>query len=303
MRYSIFVNKLNKGRKTVYQLFCDSNCELWHETVEELGLQVIRMPYTIDDKEYFYDMGKEHDFNGFFDKMRAGSTPKTSALNEYAYNEYFEPVLARGEDIYYITFSHQMSGTFGAMQNVIEQLKQKYPEREIRVKDSKAISLGSGLITYYGALQYKNGATMDELDAYFDELIPHIATYFVVDDLTYLYRGGRVSGVSKVIGNLLGIKPILHFNDEGKILNIAKAKGFRKALATLLDYLKQKGSELDQYKIFVMHADNLDAAEKFVEEIKEKFTGADVTIQPIGPVIGSHCGPGTIGLVFHCKER
>ena len=287
----------------MYQLFCDSNCELWHTTVKELGLNLIRMPYIVDDEEYFYDMGENTDFKAFFDKMRNGATPKTAALNEYAYTEYFEPILARGEDIYYITFSHQMSGTFNAMKNVIAQLKEKYPEREIRFKDSKLISLGSGFVTYYGALKYKEGATMDELDAYLDDLIEHTAIYFVVDDLTYLYRGGRVSGVSKVVGNLLGIKPILYFNEEGKILIINKVKGFKKALATLLDYMKNKGSELDKYKVYILQADCEQEANAFVENIKAKFGDLDVEVQPVGPVIGAHCGPGTIGLVFHAKEK
>ena len=287
----------------MYQLFCDSNCELWHTTVKELGLNVIRMPYIMDDEEMFYDMGEKHDFKGFFDKMREGATPKTAALNEYAYTEYFEPVLARGEDIYYITFSHQMSGTFNAMKNVIAQLKEKYPEREVRFKDSKLISLGSGFITYYGALKYKEGATMDELDAYLDELIEHTATYFVVDDLTYLHRGGRVSGASKVIGNLLGIKPILYFNEEGKILNIDKKKGMKMALSALLTYMKTKGTELDKYKVFIMQADNEETAEKFADNIRAQFSEVDIHIQPVGPVIGAHCGPGTIGLIFHAKEK
>ena len=287
----------------MYQLFCDSNCELWHTTVKELGLNVIRMPYILDGEEIFYDMGENTDFKAFFDKMRAGSTPKTAALNEYAYTEYFEPILARGEDIYYITFSHQMSGTFNAMKNVIANLKEKYPDREIRFKDSKLISLGSGFVTYYGALKYKNGATMDELDAYLDDLIEHTATYFVVDDLTYLYRGGRVSGVSRVFGNLLGIKPVLYFNEEGKILNINKVKGFKKALSTLLGYIKAKGSELDQYKMFVLHADCENVANAFVDSIKAQFGNLDVVVQPVGPVIGAHCGPGTIGLIFHAKEK
>lgn len=287
----------------MYQLFCDSNCELWHTTVKELGLNVIRMPYILDGQEYFYDMGENTDFKAFFDKMRAGSAPKTAALNEYAYTEYFEPILARGEDIYYVTFSHQMSGTFNAMKNVIAQLKEKYPQREIRFKDSKLISLGSGLITYYAAQKYKEGATMDEMDAYLDELIPHVATYFVVDDLTYLHRGGRVSGVSKVIGNLLGIKPILYFNEEGKILNVNKVKGLKKALATLIDYMKAKGSELDKYKVYVLQADCESIAQAFVESIKTQFPGVDVELQPVGPVIGAHCGPGTVGLVFHSKEK
>lgn len=287
----------------MYQLFCDSNCELWHTTVKELGLNVIRMPYVMDGEERFYDMGETHDFKGFFDAMRNGATPKTAALNEYAYTEYFEPVLARGEDIYYITFSHQMSGTFNAMKNVIAQLKEKYPEREIRFKDSKLISLGSGLITYYGALKYKAGATMDEMDAYLDDLIEHTATYFVVDDLTYLYRGGRVSGATKFVGNLLGIKPILYFNEEGKILNINKAKGFKKALSTLIAYMKEKGDELDKYKVYILQADCEKEAESFVETIKATFGDLDIEVQPVGPVIGAHCGPGTIGLIFHCKEK
>jgi len=287
----------------MYQLFCDSNCELWHTTVKELGLNLIRMPYIIDDEEHFYDMGEKTDFKAFFDKMRGGSVAKTAALNEFAYTEYFEPILARGEDIYYVTFSHQMSGTFNAMKNVIAQLKEKYPEREIRFKDSKLISMGSGFVTYYAALKYKEGATMDELDAYLDELIPHVATYFVVDDLTYLHRGGRVSGAAKVVGNLLGIKPILYFNEEGKILNINKVKGFKKATSTLLEYIKTKGTELDKYKTYVVHADCEDTANAFADILRQTFAGSDVVVQPVGPVIGSHCGPGTIGLIFHAKEK
>ncbi len=287
----------------MYQLFCDSNCELWHTAVKDLGLNLIRMPYIEDGEERFYDMGEAHDFKAFFDKMRAGGIPKTAALNEYAYTEYFEPILARGEDIYYITFSHQMSGTFNAMQNVIAQLKEKYPEREIRFKDSKLISLGSGFVTYYGALKYKEGATMDELDAYLDDLIAHTATYFVVDDLTYLYRGGRVSGVSRVVGNLLGIKPVLYFNEEGKILNIAKAKGKKKAFSMLLGYMKEKGLDIDKYKVYVLQADCEEEAQSFVAQMKAQFGDLDVEIQPVGPVIGAHCGPGTIGLIFHAKEK
>lgn len=289
----------------MYQLFCDSNCELWHTTVKELGLNVIRMPYTIDNEEHFYDMGEHHDFKAFFDKMRAGATPKTSALNAYDYIEYFEPVLARGEDIYYITFSHQMSGTFHAMQQAIEELKEKYPDRVIRFKDSKLISVGSGCITYHGALQYKNGATMDELDAYLDELIDHTSMYFTVDDLTYLHRGGRISGFAKVFGGLLNIHPILYFNEEGKIINIAKAKGTKKSLSTLLDFMKTKGSELDQYRIYILQADNEETAEYFADMIRKQFSNLtlDIAIRPVGPVIGSHCGPGTIGVAFHSKEK
>ena len=286
----------------MYQLFCDSNCELWHTTVAELGLNVIRMPYTLDDKEYFYDMGEHTDFKAFFDRMRAGSVPKTSALNEYAYTEYFEPVLERGEDIYYVTFSHKMSATFNAMDAAIAKLKEKYPERRIMTKDAKTISLGSGFVTYYAALKYREGASMEELGAYLDELIPHTATYFAVEDLTYLHRGGRISSATKIVGGLLGIKPILYFDEEGKIVSIAKAKGFKNALSKLTEYMREKGSELDKYKVFILHADSEKPAQEFAEKLRNEF-GADVVVQSVGPVIGAHCGPGTIGLIFHCSQR
>lgn len=287
----------------MYQLFCDTNCELWYTTVKELGLNVINMPYVLNGEEKLYDLGETHDFDGFFKHMQEGGVPKTTALNEFAYTDYFEPILARGEDIYYITFSHKMSGTFNAMYNVIAQLKEKYPEREIRIKDSKSISMGSGFITYYGALKYREGASMDELDAYLDDLIPHTAIYFAVDDLTYLHRGGRISGVSKVFGNLLGIKPILHVNNDGVIINIAKAKGFKKALSALQDYFKTQASELETYNVYVVHANSEENANILVSSIKQLYPNANVCLQPVGPVIGAHCGPGTIGIIFHCKQR
>lgn len=287
----------------MYELFCDSNCELWHTEVKRLGLKLIRMPYTVNEEEYFYDMGENTDFAAFFKNMRDGAVPKTSALNATVYTEYFEPVLKEGKDIYYISFSHEMSKTFDAMDAAIAELKTKYPEREIRTIDTKTISLGSGFITYYAALKYREGATMDELDAYIKELVPHTATYFAVESLTYLYRGGRVSGASKVFGNILGIKPVLCFNDEGKIINITKAKGFKKALSAMLEYLRANGSELDKYKIFVLQADCEDVAQGFVRDIKAVFPNTEVEVQPVGPVIGAHCGPGTVGLVFHCKRR
>lgn len=287
----------------MYQLFCDSNCELWYTTVKELGLNVIRMPYFSGGEEHYYDMGEETDFKAFFDRMKAGETPKTAALNEYAYVEYFEPVLARGEDIYYVTFSHQMSATFNSMKAAIATLKEKYPDREIRWKDSKLISMGSGFVTYYAALKYKEGATMSELDEYIDELIQHTTMYFAVDDLTYLYRGGRVSGVSKVVGNMLGIKPILYMNNEGKIVNVDKVKGKRKALARLLEAVEKEGENVTDYKIFVLEASACEDGKALADSIRAKYPEADIVIQTVGPVIGSHCGPGTVAVIFHSKKR
>ena len=287
----------------MYQLFCDSNCELWHTTVKELGLNVISMPYVINGEEKLYDLGETHDFKAFFDHMKNGGIPKTTALNEFAYTDYFEPILARGEDIYYITFSHEMSGTFNSMKLAIEKLKEKYPDREIRIKNSKSISLGSGFITHYGALKYKEGATMDELDTYLDDIIDHCSIYFAVDDLTYLHRGGRISGASKTFGTLLNIKPILHINDDGIILNVDKKPGFKKALSAMINYMKTTGEDVEKYNVYVLHADNEVVADDFITNIKALYPNANVIKQPVGPVIGSHCGPGTVGVVFRSKCR
>lgn len=125
----------------MYQLFCDSNCELWHTEAKELGLNVIRMPYVLDGEEYYYDLGEKTDFKHFYDRMRAGAVPTTSAINEQNYIDYFEPVLKEGKDIYYITFSHKLSATFESMDRAIAALKEKYPDREIRTFDTKSISL------------------------------------------------------------------------------------------------------------------------------------------------------------------
>jgi DegV family protein with EDD domain len=292
----------NKVKK-MYKLFCDSNCELWYTYIKELGVQVIRMPYTLDGKEYFYDLGENTDFEAFYKAMRNGSIPKTSALNEFAYTEYFEPILASGEDIYYITFSHAMSATFAAMDSAIAKLKQKYPERVIRTIDSTTISMGTGLIVYYAALKYNEGVSMDELDTYVKWLIDHTATYFAVEDLTYLYRGGRISGTSKVFGTLLNIKPILCYDENGKILNVEKVKGFKKALTCLKEKIDKIGCDLDKYKIIILQADNKAIADEFKNHILADYPQADVELQPVGPVIGAHCGPGTIGLIFHSSKR
>ena len=144
---------------------------------------------------------------------------------------------------------------------------------------------------------------MDELDAYLDELISQTAMYFVVDDLTYLYRGGRVSGASKVIGNMLGIKPVLSYSEDGKIVNIDKIKGKKRALSKLLEFMKEQGCELDKYKVYVMDADCREESEIFAGQIKNAFGDIDIEMQTIGPVIGSHCGPGTVGLIFHSQKK
>ena len=259
------------------------------------------MPYLLDNQEYFYDMGENTDLKGFFDKMRAGSVPKTQALNEYDYTQYFEPILARGEDIYYITFSHQMSGTFNAMKNAIANLKEKYPEREIRFKDSKLISLGSGFVSYYGALKYREGATMDELDAYLDELIGHTAIYFVVDDLTYLHRGGRLSRAAWIFGSILQLKPLLQLGGaDGKVLVIGKERGKVRAMKALAAYLNEMRCD-ENYPIIPSYTYNSKNLDELLSFTDEKFKAQMAERDDLDPAIACHWGPGAFGYIFVAK--
>ncbi len=283
----------------MYQLFCDTNSELWYTEAQELGLRVIRMPYVLDGQEYDYDLGEATDFKHFFDRMRAGAVPTTSAINEQNYIDYFEPVLREGQDIYYISFSHKMSATFEGMDRAIEALKAKYPDRVIRTFDTRAISFGTGFQVYYAAKKWKEGASMDELEAYLEQLRAHTVVYFVVDDLVYLKRGGRISAVTAAFGKLLGIKPLISIMEDGTLQSVGRIKGSKKVISEFIRLMREHNCNTG-YRIKVMQADCPETGDAMVEAIRAAF-GKDVQVdsQIVGPVIGTHCGPGTLGLIFY----
>ena len=284
----------------MYQLFCDSNCELWHTEAKALGLRVIRMPYVLDGEEYYYDLGEKTDFKHFYDRMRAGAVPTTSAINEQNYIDYFEPVLKEGKDIYYITFSHKLSATFESMDRAIAALKEKYPDREIRTFDTKSISLGAGFQVRLAAKKYNAGATMDELGAYLTEIREHTVVYFVVDDLVYLKRGGRISSLTAAFGSLLGIKPMISVMPDGSLQSVGKVRGAKRVFSEFVRIMREHNCNVKDYNIEVLQADCPETGDMFVETLKQEF-GGDIKVdyQVVGPVIAAHCGPGTLGLIFY----
>ena len=239
----------------MYQLFCDSNCELWHTEAKALGLRVIRMPYVLDGEEFYYDLGENTDFKHFYDRMRAGAVPTTSAINEQNYIDYFEPVLREGQDIYYITFSHKLSATFESMDRAVAALKEKYPDREIRTFDTKSISLGAGFQVRLAAEKYNAGATMDELDAFLEEVRAHTVVYFVVDDLVYLKRGGRISALTAAFGKMLGIKPMISVMPDGSLQSVGKVKGSKRVFAEFVRIMREHKCNVKDYRIEVLQAD------------------------------------------------
>lgn len=283
-------------------LLIDADGELWYTRQEELGVRCIQMPYSYCGKEYYYDLGKNTDFDAFYKAVRGGEVPKTMALNPQEYVDIIEPIFAEGEDVLYVSFSHMMSGTFDHLHTALEQLKEKYPGRKCTVFDTKSISLGAGIQMEYAAELKNNGASDEEIIAALTEFSDRVAVYFVVDDLMHLKRGGRLSGIAAFAGTLLGLKPILTLDENGKLGVLTKKAGKRTALKLIADNVVNQLTGTD-YSVYVVDADSKDDGDWLAEQIRAKRPEAKIVRQIVGPVIGAHCGPGTIGVIFIADKR
>ncbi len=283
-------------------LLCDSNCELWHTRVKELNVDFIPMPYCYNGVEYEYDLGENTDFDKFYSAVRGGAVPKTMALNPENYIEILSKYFEKGEDVLYISFSHAMSGTFNHLDTALKELKQKYPERKCTVFNTNSISLGTGLHVEAAAALKAEGATDEQIVEFLNGFTDRVAVYFVVDSLMHLKRGGRLSGASAVAGTLLSLKPMLTFNAEGGLSVYSKIIGRKRAIKSLAEKVV---SELTgtEYNVYVVDADCKKEGDELAAEIKAKRPDAKVVRQIVGPVIGSHGGPGTLGVLFVADKR
>lgn len=283
-------------------LIFDSNGELWYTRAEELGLDYISMPYYIGGKEYFYDLGKETNFREFYDAVRGGEIPKTQALNPEDYKRILTSYFAKGEDVLYLSFSHQLSGTFHSLELALKELSETFPERKCTVVDTKNISLGAGIQVEAAALKKQAGATDEEIIRFVQQLSERVRVYFTVDDLMHLKRGGRCSGLAAVAGTLLGLKPMLTVDKEGKLSVVGKIPGRKKAMRTLADKVAEELVDVEM-PVYVVDADCPEDGDRLRELILEKRPEAKIVRQTVGPVIGSHCGPGTLGIIFIGDEQ
>ena len=283
-------------------LLCDSNCELWYTTVKELGIDYIPMPYLYNDREYFYDLGENTDFAAFYSAVRAGAVPKTQALNPENYKDVLEPYFAAGEDVLYISFSHAMSGTFAQLDAALSELKQKYPNRKCIVFDTKSIYLGAGIQVKAAAELKNKGASDEEIISFLNDFTNRVAVYFVVDDLMHLKRGGRLSAASAVVGTLLSVKPVLTTNSQGGLSVYEKVSGRKKAVRSLCEKVARTITDYN-YPVYVLDADCKEEGDELAAMIKARRPEAEIVRQTVGPVIGSHCGPGTLGVIFIADER
>ena len=283
-------------------LIIDADGELWYTRQEELGVECISMPYTYNDNEYYYDLGKNTDLKKFYQAIRDGAVPKTMALNPQEYYEIIEKHYAAGNDVLYVSFSHAMSGTFNHLNTALNMLAEKYPDRKTTVFNTNSISLGAGLQMEYAAELKNKGASDEEILAFLKEFTNRSVVYFVVDDLMHLKRGGRLSGFAAFAGTLLSLKPILTIDAEGKLGVLEKIAGKKKAIRSIADKVNKTLTGLE-YRVYVLDADCPADGDMLADLIKQAHPDANIIRQTVGPVIGAHCGPGTVGAIFIADQR
>ena len=284
-----------------YVICTDSGCDIKGEVLKEWGVSLIPLTFQFEGEDKAYT-DAEVPAKEFYDRMRAGGVAKTSAINPYTFEEYFAQILEQGKDVLYLAFSSGLSTTYNSSKMAAEELKERFPELQVVTVDTLAASAGQGLIVYLVAQKQKEGATLEEAVAYVKSIVPNLGHWVTVDDLEYLKRGGRISPTVAFVGTVLGIKPIIHVDDEGHLVSVGKAKGRKAALNTLRKQLEE--TVLDKSApVFISNADALEDAE-LLKSMLETMSGVKVElITGIGPVIGSHAGPGTIALFFLASEK
>lgn len=282
----------------------ETNNDLSEEYLVKNGVLVIPHYYNVGETMYGEE-GNRLTIKEFYDEMRAGKSVGTAASNPAVILERFEEVAKQGKDIIHISFSSGLSGGYQNIVNGANEIMEEYPDCKIIVIDTLSASLGEGLMIHLALQRVAEGKSIDEIADEVRGLVPHICIQFTVDDLEYLYRGGRLSKTSAVLGTVINLKPVLHVDDEGKLVALAKIRGRKKSIATMLDNMENKlGSFKDkQIVIGIMHGDCEEDALLMKSMIEERFGYKDFFIEPIGPSIGAHSGPGTLGLVFLGDER
>lgn len=287
-----------------YRIITDSSCDLTQEMADALELTIAPLAVNYKGQAFSnYLDGRELNTVEFYQGLRDGEMTSTSAANPSLWKDLIEPVLQAGEDALILAFSSGLSTTCNAAMMAAEELKEAYPARKVYVVDTLCASLGQGMLCWLVVQQKKNGATLEEARDYAEQTKLHQAHWFTVDDLHFLKRGGRISGATAVVGSILQIKPVLHVDNEGHLINISKARGRKASIQALAAKVGQTAIEPEKQTMFISHGDCLDDAEYLANLVKEQYGVKTVHINHVGPVIGSHSGPGTLALFFLATER
>lgn len=287
-----------------YVIATDSTADMPVEYYKENNVRFIGMQYTIDGKEYVQHSANELEIKEFYDMVRNGSMPKTSQVSYENLSKLFEEIVKEGKDILYICFSSALSGSYQTSLLAANDITEKYPEAKIKVIDSISACSGEGYLVHHCVKKRNEGASLDELAQYAEKIKHRVIHLFTVNDLNHLHRGGRLSKLSAVVGGMLGIKPVLYFDDTGHLLPYTKIRGRRQSLEAMAKQMKEKYVPGENEEIFISDADAREEAEYLGEYIKKLMPDVKtIRYGKIGAVIGTHAGPETVALFFIGKDR
>ncbi len=287
-----------------YVIFTDSTTDLSPELIRELQAEVIPLCYMMGGNTYHnIPGGGEMSVEAFYERLRNGEMSTTAQINSEEFIQYFSPSLESGKDILYLAFSSGLSGTCHSAVLAKEELEKKYPGRRVEVFDTLCASMGEGLLVYHAARLKQAGKDMDEVLSWLKENVLKLCHWFTVDDLNHLKRGGRVSAATALVGTMLGIKPVLHVDDEGHLISVSKVRGRKQSLDALVKRMEETAIDPKGQTVFISHGDCLEDARYVERLVREKMGVETICINQIGPVIGAHSGPGTVALFFLGEKR
>ena len=287
-----------------FVILTDSSADLTPALVEKLELEVLPMSFVMDDKSY-QNFPDNHDMDPheFYEKLRAGSSATTAAINVHEYTESLEKLLKAGKDVLLMVFSSGLSSTYQSSVLAVEELREEYPDRKLYTVDTLSASMGQGLLVCLASDLRSQGKSIEEVRDWVEANKLKLCHQFTVDDLFFLKRGGRISATTAAVGSMLKIKPVLHVDDEGKLVSISKARGRAASLRALVDKMEQTAIEPEKQTVFISHGDCPEDAQMVADLVKERMGVQKVVINHIGPVIGAHSGPGTVALFYVGTER
>lgn len=287
-----------------FVMMTDSCCDLTPQMAEELELKVLPLSLLIGEETFANELdGSQIGFKEFYDRVRGGAMPTTSAVSVGAFEDAMRSALRQGKDILCLCFSSALSTTYQSSVIAAETLREEFPDAKIYNVDTRSASMGQGLLLWLCGQQRKAGKSIDEVRDYAEETKLRVCHWFTVDDLNHLKRGGRVSAATALFGTMLSIKPVMHMDNEGRLIPVSKARGRKASLLALVDQMERSAVDPGQQTVFISHGDCLEDAQFVADEIRRRFGTQEIHINYVGPVIGSHTGCGVVALFFVGKER
>ncbi|PKM87937.1 MAG: fatty acid-binding protein DegV [Firmicutes bacterium HGW-Firmicutes-10] len=285
------------------KIITDSNCDLSENFLVENHIQIIPFTFQLNGNTYTDDFGKALSYKDFYDAIRKGGMPTTAQITAYTFENVFREIVLKGESVIYIGFSSALSGTFDSSVLARKTVLEEFPTADISVIDSRSASVGQGLLVSSASMLLKQGKSKQEIVDWIEENKLKVNQWFTIDSLEHLKRGGRISATNAALGYLLSVKPILNIINDGSLNVVTKARGRRKSIMTLFDEYKTRIINPENQVVYISHGDCLEDAEYLESLILSELKPKEIVINMLGPVIGSHTGPGVLLVVFIGNER